>query len=164
MKVFEDIDSNITLSANENQISLKYEDIYMVSRLVNGNFPDYTNFVPKEFKTEVVVLKQDLINSLKISNIFVDKFSQVYVNIDPKNKNFEIVTKNIDIGENKNQIEAVLKGDSLSMSFNYKYIVESFQSIESDSIGIYFNDISKPVILKGINDKTFFYLVMPMNK
>lgn len=165
IKSFEDVSGNINFYLNENQICLVYEDIYLVSRVVNGIYPDYRNFIPKEFKTEVVILKQDLINALKLSNIFTDKFSQVYFKISPKDNLFEITTKNIDIGENQNKIDALVKGDSIdSISFNYKYITDCFQSIESDSISLSFNDNSKPVVIKGVNDKTFLYLVMSMNK
>lgn len=165
IKTFEDVSGNVNFYLNDNQICLVYEDIYLVSRVVNGVYPDYRNFVPKEFKTEVVLLKQDLINSLKISNIFADKFSQVYFKISPKDNQFEITTKNMDVGENQNKVESLVKGDSIdSISFNYKYITDCFQSIESDSVSLSFNDNSKPVVIKGVNDKTFLYLVMSMNK
>ncbi len=165
IKAFDDVSGNISFFINDGQMCLVYEDIYLVSRVINGVYPDYRNFIPKEFKTEVVLLKQDLINSLKISNIFADKFSQVYFKILPKDNIFEITTKNIDVGENKNKVEVVIKGDSIeSISFNYKYIIDCFQSIESDSIILSFNDNSKPVVIKGVNDKSFLYLVMSMNK
>jgi DNA polymerase-3 subunit beta len=163
IKVFDDVSGDLNIFISENQISISFEDIYLISRIVEGNFPDYRQFIPSEFKTEVVFLKQDLINTLKISNIFMDKFSQVYFDISKKDNKFEIRTKNIDIGENKNKVEALVKGEDLSISFNYKYIIDCFQSIESDSVGFYFDNTSK-LIIKGINDKTYFYLVMSMNK
>ncbi len=165
IKTFEDISLNINFYINDNQVSMVYEDLYLVSRVVNGVYPDYKNLIPKDFKTEVVLLKQDLVNSLKVSNIFTDKFSQVYFKILPKDNLFEITTKNIDIGENQNKIEALIKGDSIeSISFNYKYIIDCFQSIESDSLSLALNDINKPMVIKGVNDKSFLYLVMSMNK
>ena len=165
IRTFEDIQGSINVIFDDNQVMFEFENIYLVSRVVSGAYPDYKQIIPNDFKTEVVLLKQDLINTLKISNIFSDKFSQVYFNLNPKNNLFEIKTKNLDIGENNNKIEAsLMKGDSLSISFNFKYINDCFQSIESDSIGLYFGDINKPMVIKGINDKTFFYLVMPMNK
>jgi DNA polymerase III sliding clamp (beta) subunit (PCNA family) len=56
--------------------------------VIDGIFPDYSQIIPKEFKTECVVLKQDLLNALKLSNIFSDKFNQVNLLIKPKDKIF----------------------------------------------------------------------------
>ncbi len=164
IKIFDDIKDDVNVLLNENQISFTYNDLYVTSRIIDGTFPDYKQIIPKEVKTEVTLLKQDLISSLKISNIFSDKFSQVTFSVLPKEKKLRIITKNIDIGENTNNIDAVIKGDSLTISFNYKYIIDCFQSINSDSITMFFSDINKPLIIKGVGDESFLYLVMPMNK
>lgn len=164
IRSLEDIKGDITVFVNENQLAFVYEGMYLISRIIDGNFPDYKQIIPKEIKTEVTVLKQDLVNSLKISNIFSDKFSQVVFDISPNNKIFNISTKNLDIGQNINSIDAVIKGNDLSISFNYKYIIDCFQSIDSDSVILQFSDTNKPMIIKGISDNSFLYLVMPMNK
>lgn len=164
IRTLEDIKDDVVVSLNENQISFTYNDIYITSRVIDGVFPDYKQIIPKETKTEVTILKQDFVNSLKISNIFSDKFSQVVFSVIPKEKIFRITTKNVDIGENVNNIDAVITGDSLTISFNYKYIIDCFQSIDSDSVTLYFSDINKPMVIKGTTDKSFLYLVMPMNK
>jgi DNA polymerase-3 subunit beta len=164
IRVFEDITDLVNISLSQNQISFEYNGIYLVSRIVDGVFPDYKQIIPKEHKTDVVLLKQDLVNTLKISNIFADKFSQIYITAVEKSKNFEIKTKNIDIGENINKLDAIIKGDDVSVSFNYKYIIDCFSSIESDSINLEFGDTSKPMVVRGVSDKSYLYLVMPMNK
>jgi DNA polymerase III subunit beta len=164
IKVFEDINADISVSVDKNQISFEHDGIYLTSRVIDGTFPDYKQIIPKEFKTEVTILKYDLMNVLKMSNIFADKFSQIYINVSEKPKLFEIKTKNNDIGENVSNIEAIVKGDSLSMSFNYKYIIDCFQSIESDSITLQFVDNTRAMVVRGASDKSYLYLVMPMNK
>ncbi len=164
IRTLEDIKEDVNVCLNENQISFSHNDIYITSRVIDGAFPDYKQIIPKETKTEVIVLKQDFISALRISNIFSDKFSQVSFHIKPKDKIFEITTKNIDIGENVNNIDAVIKGEELTISFNYKYIIDCFQSIDSDSVSLSFSDTNKPMVIRGVGDKSFLYLVMPMNK
>jgi len=164
IKTLEDVKDDVEVILNDNQISFTYENIYITSRVIDGVFPDYKQIIPKDTKTEVTVLKQDFISSMRISNIFSDKFSQVTFYINPKDKVFRVTTKNVDIGESVNNIESVLKGEELSISFNYKYIIDCFQSIDSDSITLSFSDTNKPMVIKGVGDKTFLYLVMPMNK
>jgi DNA polymerase-3 subunit beta len=164
IRALEGKDGEVEMLITPNQISLSWEGVYLVSRVIDGTFPDYKQIVPKEFKTEVTVLKQDLLSSLKLANVFSDTFNQVVVKILTKEKIFEITTKNKDIGENHNTIDAVIKGEDITLSFNYKYIIDCFQSIGSDSLSLSFTGLGKPVAIRGISDKSFLYIVMPMNK
>ncbi len=164
IRTLEDIKEDVNVYLNENQIAFSHDEIYITSRVIDGAFPDYKQIIPKEIKTEVIVLKQDFISSLRISNIFADKFSQVVFQISAKDKSFKITTKNSDVGENVNNIDAVIKGEDITISFNYKYIIDCFQSIDSDSISLSFSDTNKPMVIRAVSDKGFLYLVMPMNK
>jgi DNA polymerase-3 subunit beta len=100
MRVLEAIPGEVAVELDKNQISFSYEGIYLISRVVDGVFPDYKQIIPKQSATEAIVLKQDLVNALKLSNIFSDKFHQVNVKVLPQAKKCEIRTKNNDIGEN----------------------------------------------------------------
>ena len=164
IRVFEDIEGDIEINFTKNQIAFKYDNIYLTSRIIEGVFPDYKQLIPKEYTTEVVMLLDDLINTFKIINIFSNKFNQVSFNIDPKNKIFEMKSKSDEVGENINKVSAALSGDELSINFNYKYIIDSFQSITTDSIILQFNGSNKPLVIRGVSDNQFLYLVMPMNK
>jgi len=164
IKIFEDSEGDIEVNFTKNQISFKYNNIYLTSRIIDGIFPDYKQLIPKEYTTEIIVLLNDLINVFKIINIFSNKFNQVNFNINPKNKLFEIKSKNDEVGENLNKINAALSGDELNINFNYRYIIDSFQSINTDSVILQFNGNSKPLVIKGVSDNQFLYLVMPMNK
>ncbi|MFA6274198.1 MAG: DNA polymerase III subunit beta [Candidatus Paceibacterota bacterium] len=164
LRVFGDIKEEINVCFNKNQISLTSEKIYFTSRVIDGIFPDYRQIIPKEIKTEVIVLKQDLLNALKLANVFSDKFNQVGVLINKKEKLFELYSKNNDIGENKTQLESTISGENIELGFNYKYFIDCFQSINTDSISIKFNESSKPIIVSGVSDNSFVYLIMPMNK
>jgi DNA polymerase-3 subunit beta len=164
IKVFDGIDDDLKITIQKNQISLKTENIYLTSRVVDGVFPDYKQIIPKTTTTKIVVLKQDFISSLKISNIFSDKFNQIVLNIKPKDRIFEVESKNVDIGENNTVIQATVSGEDVFVNFNYKYILDCFQSIGGDSLDIELTGNNKPMIIKGVGDPSFMYLVMPMNR
>lgn len=153
----------IEITVNKNQISFTYSNTYITSRVVDGIFPDYKQIIPKEYNTEATILKQDFINALKTSNTFSDKFNQITLKIEPKNKSFEIYSKNNDLGESTILIPAVLEGQDVSANFNYRYITDSLQSIPTDSILISLNGANKPMVIKPVGDKSFMYLVMSMN-
>lgn len=156
---------SVDMQSNKNLVSFEKDGIYAVSRIIDGVFPDYRQIVPKSFTTEVVTLKQDLLNALKISNVFSDKFNQVRFVINPKEKVFEVNTKNSDVGENKTAIDASITGDSIEANFNYKYIYDCFQSIDADSISLQLSGANRPMVIRPVSgDQTFMYLVMPMNR
>ncbi len=164
LRVFGEINNTLKICFNKNQISFSSGNIYLTSRVIDGVFPDYRQIVPKEFKTEAVVLKQDLLNALKLSNIFSDKFNQLNLSIDVKQKLFELSSANNNIGENKTFLDGALKGEDIELSFNYKYFLDCFQSITTDSISIKLNESTKPIVVSLVSDNSFLYLIMPMNR
>ncbi len=164
IRILETVRGETEILIGSNQIAFKNDNLYLVSRVIDGTFPDYKQIVPREFKTEVTILKQDLLNALKLANVFSDTFNQVVFRAIPGEKLFELTTKNSVVGENHNSLDAVLKGEDLSVSFNYKYIIDCFQSIHSDSLSLSFQGLGKPVLIRGVSDRTFSYIVMPMNK
>ena len=164
LRIFGEIQDNIRVCFNKNQISFSSEGVYLTSRIIDGVFPDYRQIIPKEFGVEAVVLKQDLLNALRISNIFSDKFNQITLSIKPKEKVFELSSQNNDVGENKTYLDAAIKGKDVLLGFNYKYFLDCFQSINTDSISIRLNQSSKPIVISGSSDNSFTYLIMPMNR
>ncbi len=163
-KILQDIDGEVQVHLDKTQISFTNENLFLVSRVIDGVFPDYKQIIPREFKTEVIVLKQDLVNALKLANVFSDSFNQLNIKVSVSEKKFELRTKNSEVGDNMNVLDATLSGEDVEINFNQKYITDSFQSIESDSVSLEFNSINRPVVIRGVSDKSFLYLVMPMNK
>lgn len=164
LRIFGEKEGLVKVCFNKNLISFSDESVYLTSRVIDGVFPDYRQIIPKSFNTEAVVLKQDLANALKLSNVFADKFNQVNLIIDPKSKLIEISSSNSDIGENKTDLDASVKGDRVELSLSYKYFVDCLQSISSDSVSIRLNEPTKPVLVSGVSDHSFTYLIMPMNR
>ena len=164
LKVFGEFKGMIKVCFNKNQISFSSDNIYLTSRIIDGIFPDYKQIIPKDFLTDAVTLKQDLLNALKLSNVFSDKFNQVNLKIAPKEKVFELSSANNDIGENKTYLDAVINGENIELGFNYKYFLDCFQSINTDSVSIKLSGASRPIVISAISDPSFTYLIMPMNR
>ena len=166
IRILESNTETMTIEMNKNLISFEVPGkIRIISRVIDGVFPDYKQIIPKAYTTEVIVLKQDLLNALKISNVFSDKFNQIHMIADPKGKLFEVQTKNSDIGENKTTIDAAITGDRVEINFNYKYVIDCFQSIDADSVSLQLSGTNKPMVIRPVSgDQSFMYLVMPMNR
>jgi DNA polymerase-3 subunit beta len=164
IKILESINDEVEVNLDKNQISFSYKGIYLMSRVIDGTFPDYKQIIPKTTTTDVIVLKQDFANTLKLSNIFSDKFNQINVKVDPSSKKTQIKTKNNDVGENTTLLDSAITGEAVDINFNYKYVVDCLQSIDSDSLNLSFSGLNKPVIITPVSDTSFRYIVMPMNR
>jgi len=164
LRVFGESTSNIKVCFNKNQISFSSDHVYLTSRVIDGVFPDYRQIIPKTSDTSATVLKQDLLNALKISNIFSDKFNQVNMKISAQEKVFELSSSNNDVGENKTYLDAAITGEDIELGFNYKYFLDCFQSITTDSISIKLSGATSPITVSSVGDTSFTYLIMPMNR
>ncbi|OGI66146.1 DNA polymerase III subunit beta [Candidatus Nomurabacteria bacterium RIFCSPLOWO2_01_FULL_39_18] len=164
LRIFGELTGTVEVCFNKNLISFSTGDIYLTSRVIDGIFPDYRQIIPKDSETNAVVLKQDLLNALKLSNIFSDKLNQVNLKILPKEKIFELSSANNDVGENKTYLDAALEGESVLLGFNYKYFLDCLQSINTDSVSIKLSGATRPIVISPVSDSSFTYLIMPMNR
>lgn len=164
IRIFDQGDEEISIAIEEHQAAFRSSDTYLTSRIIDGVFPDYRQIIPKKITSGAIVLKQDLLNSLKTSLIFSDSFNQLTLKVLPKAKSFEIESKNNTVGETTNSVEAALEGEDLTINVNSKFFTDGFQSTASDSVSLEFSGQTKPIVVKGVGDTSFLYLVMPMNK
>lgn len=163
VRVFENFEDKIKVSVYGKQLMISNKNVHLVSRLIDGVFPDVSQVFPKKRLTDVVLLKEELVQALKTINVFSDKFNKVGFKIIPKEKVFEVYARNQDTGESVSNIDGTLEGEEVDMKFNARYIMDVFQSLKKDSINLRFNGKDKPVVFQSIGDNSFTYLVMPMN-
>lgn len=162
LRVFEGSTGEIAVLMSKNQVSFTLNDIYVTSRIIDGTFPDYRQIIPKEYTTDVTVLKQDLMNALKVTNLFSDKFNRVDISIDVSAKKFIVEAKNAAVGENSTTIDSSLFGKNISCGFNQKYLMDCFPSIKQDSLIMKFSGEGRPLVIRGVSDASFMYLAMPL--
>jgi len=149
------------VKTTKNQISVATKTIYITSRIIDGVFPDYNQIIPKEFETTFTTLKQDIIDAIRSVSVFSDKFNQITFTIENNTALFE--NKNADIGEGRSRIKIKQEGKSLVIKFNQKYITDAFPSIPDETILFSFAGPHKALLIEGGSNKSFRYLVMPMN-
>ncbi len=164
IKIFDRGEEEIDISISEHQIALRSQGVYLTSRIIEGTFPDYRQIIPKETTSSAVLLKQDLVNSLKSSLIFSDSFNQLTLRLSAGEKSFEIESKNSTVGENTHKVDAAIEGKDLSINVNHRYFTDCFQSVTTDSLTLSFTGPAKPIVIQGVGDTSFLYLVMPMNQ
>ncbi len=163
-KHIEASNGTVTIVSDGHQIGIDNDGIYLSSRILDGVFPDYRQILPKEYETEVIVLKQDMVDALKQSRIFSDTFNKVSARFDEKDKTITLATVNPDTGESVITLDAAITGETLELNFNYAYWADSLQAIKTDSIAIELAGVGKPARIRSVGDQSFMYIVMPMNR
>lgn len=164
VRIIEVIGGEVRVEFTKNLISFSGGGIFLTSRLVDGVFPDYRQIIPKEWKTQCVLLKQDLSNTLRLSTIFADKFQQTTFSLNPAEKSVSVTSQNADIGENTSSIDAVLKGEPIEVTINLRYFLDAFQALSGDSIAIELTQPNRALVVKSVSDPHFLYLLMPLNR
>ena len=164
IKIFTGINGDLKVFISKNQISIASENIYFTSRIIDGNYPDYKQIIPVEFKTEAVVLKDELMQSLRLVNVFSDNFNQILLQVKKGSGALNINSRNTDIGENNTSVDAAVTGEDIDIYINHKYLSDAFGSFSGDSLTFYFSEKNKPCLLRGVGDNSFVYLIMPMNR
>lgn len=164
IRVFEDKEGDIKITYDKNQAVFTIEKIRLISRTLEGVFPDYKQIIPTKFTTTVIINKQELIDILRAASVFTGRLNQVDFNTHSKEKILDIKTSNQDLGEYNTSIKSDIEGEDMSASFNYKYIFDCLSHVPSNKVVLKFSGENKPMVIKGDGDNSFQYLVMPMNR
>lgn len=157
-------DGEVTVRADEHQCAFIWNDGTVVTRLVAMSYPDYAQIIPKNFAAEATLLRKDLEGGLKRVAVFSDSFQKVRLGFDPKNKGISLSARNADVGESAENLPASVSGDDVELSFNHRYLGTPLPLITTESISLSAAGIGRPLIVKGVGDTSFLYLVMPMNQ
>ncbi len=157
-------DSELTIVFGEHLASFSWNLGTVTTRLVALQYPDYTQIIPKTFSAEATILRKDFESALKRTAVFSDSFQKIRLGFDGKESSLVFSARNNDIGEASESIPARLTGGSLELSFNHRYIQAPLSLMHSESMTVSTAGIGRPLVLKGVGDTSFLYLVMPMNQ
>ncbi len=157
-------DENVTIATEDAQLVLSGGGVQFVSRVVDATFPNYKEIIPKSFATEATMLKADLTETLRKARVFSGNDQHVGLHIYPKKKIFTATARSNDVGEMSDSIDAALSGDDLDINFHIGYLSECLSSVDSDSVALAFAGPGKPLVIRGVSDTSFMYLVMPLNR
>ncbi|OGZ02661.1 MAG: DNA polymerase III subunit beta [Candidatus Liptonbacteria bacterium RIFOXYC1_FULL_36_8] len=156
-------DGRVKIYFDLNQVLFKTEEIEIISRLIDGNFPDYEQIIPKQTVLEAVLEKGEFISALKVTSVFSSKVNDIKIKaVNGKILEFNSVTQGV--GENKYIVPAKIKGDKLEVSFNWNYLLLGVRSLDKENVVFSLNNDDKPSILKALGDNSYFYILMPVKE
>lgn len=164
-----DEDSLVKIAIEEGQIFFEVDSVRLVSRLINGKYPEYKHIMPKDYKTRVVGDKNVIQNAVRMASIFSSgKTSEISLKIDSSASKIFIGAKSAEAGENSTELKFDITGPSQEVVFNAKYLLDGINTISSSQVAILFNSATTPVAIKEINEKSgevlndYIYIIMPI--
>lgn len=151
---------DIKMSLGENQVVFETQRVKIISRLIEGVFPEYTAIVPKSFELEVFISRQDLIEVVHAASIFSSKLQDITLAF--RTGSLEISTANPEVGEYKTKIPLAGKGGDLRLSFNYRYLLDGLMAMSEEEIFLGCNSDNSPSLFRNKDDGSLFYVLMPI--
>jgi DNA polymerase-3 subunit beta len=148
---------------DQGQMLFKTERIELISRLLEGTFPDYQAVIPKEYQAEVFVDRDDFLNAVKLAGVMSGVASETALR-PGAGDTLEIFSRDEKLGENSYQLAAKMKGSFTEASFNWKYLLEGAKAMPVKEFTLGLNNDNKPAILKSRQDSSYFYILMPILK
>jgi len=133
----------------------------LVTRLIEGQFPDYEGVVPKTFQRRATVEHERLTRALRrVSLLSNEKTKPVRVEFAPDNLTLRSNTP--EMGEATEQIPAEYQGETMVMGFNARYLLDALAVTTDEHVALDLNDPLSPGIIRQLGDEQYFYVIMPM--
>ena len=156
--------TKIHIYINEHQMVIRWGENTITTRLTGGTYPDYKQIIPKQTTKKAVVLRKDFDTLLKHISIFSDSFQKTTLMFNPKEQTVSLSSHNNDTGSSAGSVPAEVSGDTIELSFNYRYLQAPLSLTQAENLSLNANNIGQPLIVRSVGDNSFLYLVMPMNQ
>ena len=149
------------MQTSENKIKFKIGSIKLISKVIDGKFPDYKKVVPSGNEKSLIISSKDFISSIeRVTSVSLDRKEGVKLAINKENVQLSVNSANS--GDGNEIIKANYNSENLNISFNSKYLVDIASEIEDKNIKINLKDSVSPVLIEDASDKNSYYVIMPM--
>lgn len=165
MRVMTDSDDpvEIMLANSKSQVLFHVNDIDIVSRLIDGQFPNYQQVLPSSHSTRAVVERDELLKAVRLSALIASSAANVVrLRLGDDGSGMINVAAAADVGEAQGDVEAAIEGEAVQISFNARYLQEALQSLTQDQLALEFAGPLSPGVLKPTDDEDYVHVIMPV--
>ncbi len=169
MNVFGEKDEELRIFISPNQVQFTslmsetdHPQVQIISRTIEGEYPNYEAIIPKGCKTSIVLDKNEFLNQIKAASLFSGKINEIKVEVDPKKDGIDILSQNPELGEYRSFTPGKAKGEKVGVSFNHRFLIEGILNIKGNELVFETNGVDGPAAFKPTTDQNYIYIVMPM--
>ena len=169
VKDSKNIQSELNIFLSTNKIKFKCNNLILISKLIDGTFPEYSSFIPTDNENKLTISTKLLAGAIdRVATVTIDKFRAIKMSIDSKLMEITAsgeakgaASENLLFSEEDNSY-CHFSGTEVSIGFNPKYISDVLGAINEDKVDIYFKDAFSPVLIKTIQNPEDSFVVMPV--
>jgi DNA polymerase-3 subunit beta len=165
--------SDLEIYFEDNQVLFVFDNVELVSRIIEGQYPNYQQIIPTDYKTKAIVNINDLIKSTKTAALF--SRTGIYdINLELDKNGMTVSSTNNQLGENRSKVESSVTGDDNKIIINYRYLLDALQNIDSSQIIFEMTDAANPCVIKPaeslpedeepIASENYLYIIMPIKQ
>ena len=169
INIFGEEEGDLTIYFSTNQIVFEqllpetpHPQVQLVSRLIDGEYPNYQEIIPKKYETRITLQRADFVNQIKVASLFSGKINEIKLKIDPKKNRVEVFSQNPDLGEHQGFFTGKIEGKPCEISFNHRFLLEGLLNIKDSQVVFDLINSEKPGVLRPESDDSYLYLVMPI--
>ena len=163
-KVLDDANGDVSISLNENKIKFTFNDLKIISKVIDGTFPDYTKVIPqnnnKNFKTNNDELKNAIDRVSAVAANEESKSKAIKLSLEDNKLNLSVESQSK--GSANEIIDISYDGDKVDIGFNSKYIIDICNEVDGEEVNISLLDSVSPAIILDKTDENLFFVLMPM--
>jgi DNA polymerase III subunit beta len=160
-RLLADTDETIDIAIAPNQIRFRFGEVELLSKLVEGKFPDYQRVIPTGYRKAIVLERSAFADSLKRASILTsDKFKGVRFTLSAGT--LKIQTTNAEQEEAVEEMDVDYSGDALDIGFNVTYLLDVLDNLKTEQVKLEFGDSNSSALISVPGDDGFKYVVMPM--
>lgn len=162
IRLFDDDENEIELHIFNNKIVFKFDTILMMSRLINGTYPDTSKLIPTEFSVQFDVRFSDIFGAIDRASLLTNEADKNTIKLNTKN-NLAIISSNIpEIGNVEEKIEIENPTGDINIAFSSKYMMDALKSLDAIHVQLLFNGEIKPIIIKNPEFNDLIQLILPI--
>ena len=154
-------DDDIGIWSDEKQVAIEAGETVLISRLLEGQYPDFTSVIPSEFSTNVIVENSVFLAALERASLVAAQAAPT-VRLEIRKGEIQVESHSPEFGRSCETITAETAGEDLIIAFNAHYLTDALKAISDEKVGINFNDSLSPAILKSLGTSEYTYLVLPV--
>ena len=159
--LLEDTSDKVLIQTSESKIQFKIGKVKLISKVIDGKFPDYRKVVPEGNDKKLTVLSKEFVEAIeRVTTVSLDRKEGVKLILNKDNIKLSVNSTNS--GEGNEVIKANFTSDEMIVSFNSKYLIDIASVVADKNIKMNLRDPISPVIIEDMSDKNSFYVIMPM--
>ncbi len=151
----------VSLYSGDSKIQFSIGNSKIISKIIDGKFPDYKKVVPQDNKKTLIVNAKDFVQSIeRVTTVSIDRKEGVKIAL--KKDHIQLFVNSSSSGEGKETLKANYNSDDLTVGFNSRYLLDIASEIEDEKLTMNLNDSISPVLIQDNSDKQSYFVIMPM--